>query len=440
MDRDKKDALEQIYRAAIAGADPYASVSHNITIGAGELVAGGFAYPLTDINDIYIISIGKAAAGMARAACDALGRLVTGGVVAVPHGTAVQPIGGLEVILSSHPIPDQASVDAARRALSIAHNAREDDLLLCLISGGASALAALPAVGITLEDKQETTRVLLSCGADVAELNTVRKHISGFKGGWLADAAFPAYVSGLIMSDVVGDDPGVVASGPVSPDESTYGHAVDILRMHGVYHRIPPKVIEHLEYGARGMLQETPKPGAPVFDRTRTTVVASNRAALANAADVAGYLGYEAEVIPEPLTGGAVEAAGMMAVAARERLQRRGDRPVCLLFGGETTVDVRGGGTGGRNQETALAFALAVDGVDGVCALFAGTDGVDGMTGAAGGFVDGGTAGDARGKGLNPDAHLDENDSNGLLESVGSLFSPGPTGTNVMDVGIILIG
>lgn len=439
MDEPARDALVQVYRAALAGADPYASVRDNMTVGAGEVIIGGYTYPLADIRDIYIVSAGKAAAGMARAAADTLGSLLTGGMSVSPYGLGERR-GRLDVIEASHPVPDISGVDAARKAMSIAASAREEDLVLCLLSGGASALLTLPAPGLTLEDKQETTRLLLLAGADIAEVNAVRKHLSSIKGGGLAQAAYPAWVSGLMISDVPGDDPGVIASGPASPDTSTYGQAVDILRMRGVYPRAPVNVRTHLESGAAGLIPETPKPGDPVFVKARTTVVASNRTALANAAEVAGYLGYEVELIDEPLSGEARLMGARVAVAAVARADAAHEKPVCLLYGGETTVTVNGSGKGGRNQEAAVAFSATVKGRPGINALFAGTDGIDGPTDAAGGFADGAAAGKGASLGLDPMACLAGNDSYRFLEKTGYIFRPGPTGTNVMDIGIVLIG
>lgn len=442
MEPDRKEALSQIYRAAVAGADPYTSVRDNLTIGAGELIVGGISYPLPDINDIYIIAAGKASVGMARAAVDSLGELLTAGVVSAPDGQEVPPelLLKLNVYLAAHPVPDSHGVEAARMAMSIAGRAREDDLVLCLLSGGASAMMPLPAPGLTLSDKQAATALLLASGADIMELNVVRKHLSDIKGGRLAAAVHPAWLSTLAISDVPGDDPGVIASGPCSPDESTYRQAVDILLMRGVFQRMPDRVREHLQAGAAGMLAETPKPGDPVFGKGRTTVVASNATALANAAEVAGYLGYTPVIVPEPLSGEARVAGTAAAKTALTYHLRKADKPVCLLLGGETTVTVTGGGRGGRNQETALTFASGVEGSQGVYALFAGTDGIDGPTDAAGAFADGETARSARAAGLYPEKVLAENDSYNYFDTIDGLFMPGPTGTNVMDVGIVLVG
>ena len=324
--------------------------------------------------------------------------------------------------------------------MSLAGRAHEDDLVLCLLSGGASAMMPLPAPGLTLSDKQAATALLLSSGADIMELNVVRKHLSDIKGGRLAGAAHPAWLATLAISDVPGDDPGVIASGPCSPDESTYCQAVDILLMRGVFSRMPDRVREHLQAGAAGMLSETPKPGDLVFEKARTTVVASNASALANAAEVADYLGYTPVVVQEPLSGDARSAGAAASKTALTYHLGKPGKPVCLLMGGETTVTVTGGGRGGRNQETALAFATGVEGIAGVYALFAGTDGVDGPTDAAGAFADGATVQAGRAAGLYPEKSLADNDSYNYFDTIDGLFMPGPTGTNVMDVGIVLVG
>ncbi len=437
MDEEARNTLIQLYTAAVAAADPYDAVRRNLTLGPGVLTAAGAEYPLADIENIYVIAAGKAAYHMASAAEEVLGGLVTGGIAVTKdgHGGTLERI---ELAEASHPVPDVRGEVAANRALELARAAGENDLVLCLISGGASALLPLPAKGLSLSDKQETTRLLLSCGSDIGEVNTVRKHLSAIKGGNLARAAAPAWVVSLIVSDVIGDDPGVIASGPVAPDETTYLQASDILRMRGVWGGLPETVRAHLETGMAGGLMETPKPGDTVFDKVRNFVVASNMAAIDKAAELASYMGYNARVVDYALSGEARDAAKRLCGEVEHYKEQDGRLPACLLSGGETTVTVTGKGQGGRNQEAALAFALCLDGEPGLAALFAGTDGTDGPTEAAGAFVDGGTAARAREAGLDPEAYLEDNDSHGFFGKAGGLFVPGPTGTNVMDIGIIL--
>jgi len=436
MDKDSKDVLTQIFSAAVAAADPYIAVKNSLTLAPGLLKAGDVRYSLADIHNIYIVGAGKAAYGMARAAEDVLGALVKEGAVVTKDGHG----GRLKQVLvyeASHPVPDLRGLEAGDRMLKIAEGAGEGDLVIALLSGGASSLMVQPLPGISLGDKQEATRLMLSSGADIAEVNCVRKHLSAIKGGRLALAAAPARVLALIISDVPGDDLGVIASGPTAPDETTFIQAAEILKMRGVYDRMPEAVRAALSEGGAGLLPETPKPDDKVFEGVHNVIVGSNRASLSKAAEVAGYMGFAVLTLEAPVTGEAKEVAARLSkdvIAAHET-----GTPKCLLFGGETTVTVKGAGRGGRNQEMALAFALGVDGARQCSALFAGTDGADGPTDAAGAFVDGETAQRARESGLDPVSFLADNDSNRFFEVLGDLFVTGPTGTNVMDLGIILI-
>lgn len=438
MDKDTKEVLSQIYRAAVAAADPYISVKENLALEPGALVIGGVRYPLSDVNNIYVIGAGKAAYGMALAAEDVLGGLIKEGVVVTKDGHG-GPLKHIRLYEASHPIPDGRGMAAARHILDIARGAGKDDLILCLLSGGASALMVLPAGGLTLADKQEATRLLLASGADIGETNCVRKHLSAVKGGRLAEAAHPAPLSSLIISDVIGNDLSVIASGPTAPDDTTYLQAVEILKIRGIYDRLPLAVRTHLEMGASGLLPETPKAGSPVFERVENLPVAFNLASLNKAKEVADYLGYQAVVLDSETHGEAREVAVRLAGAAIKYTESGGQTPACLLVGGETTVTVTGTGLGGRNQEMALAFALSIRG-EPVRALFAGTDGTDGPTDAAGAFADGETVYRAVELRLRPTAFLDSNNSYRFFESLGDLFITGPTGTNVMDIGIILVG
>ncbi|HLB25879.1 MAG TPA: glycerate kinase [Nitrospirota bacterium] len=438
MDRDTKEVLSQIYRAAVAAADPYISVRQNLSIEPGTLSSGGAHYSLPDTNNIYVIGAGKAAYGMAKAVEDVLKGLINEGAVVTKDGHG-GPLARIRLYEASHPVPDGRGVLAASRIMDIATGAGEDDLVLCLLSGGASALMALPAEGLALKDKQAVTRLLLASGADIGEINCVRKHLSGIKGGRLAEAAYPARVSTLIISDVIGDDIGTIASGPTAPDETTFYQASDILLMRGVYDRLPRPVADYLEKGRSGLIPETPKPGEETFAMVDNVIIASNRTALGKAKEVAEYLGYSSLIFESPVQGEAREAAARLAREARKYREGGGLLPACLIVGGETTVTIKGGGMGGRNQEMALAFAAELQGYDGIAALFAGTDGTDGPTDAAGAFADGRTVGLAHEAGLIASDLLADNDSYHFFEQTGDLFSPGPTGTNVMDIGIILV-
>jgi glycerate-2-kinase len=327
-------------------------------------------------------------------------------------------------------------VAATRRIIDLLKGADERTLILCLISGGGSALLVEPYEGISLREKQKVTNLLLKSGATINELNTVRKHLSMVKGGRLAGIAYPASIISLIVSDVVGDSLDVIASGPTAPDSSTYSDALAVLGKCQLTDQMPAKALSILERGARGEIPETPKEGDDIFTAVQNIVVASNRGALLAAKRKAEELGFQTSIISSTLQGEARDAARSLAHRA---CTAELNRPFCLLSGGETTVTVRGSGLGGRNTELALAFALEIEGESGVTLLSAGTDGTDGPTDAAGAVVDSHTIGRARTINLDAKAYLDSNDSYSFFHKTGELLITGPTGTNVMDIQIILV-
>jgi glycerate 2-kinase len=337
-----------------------------------------------------------------------------------------------------HPVPDERGVAGAERIAEIASRAEKDDLVICLISGGGSALLPLPAGSITLEEKQSVTRLLLACGADIHEINAVRKHISRIKGGQLARLAAPAAVEALLLSDVIGDDLDVIGSGPTAPDASTFAGVVRILEKYDIYDRIPASVRARIEEGQGGKTPETPKPGDAIFRRVHNSIVGSNRLALDRAAARAREFGFRTLVLASEIQGETREIARMHAAIAKEVVSSSQPvkAPACLITGGETTVTIKGDGLGGRNQEFVLAAAIDIAGLPNVVVFSAGTDGSDGPTDAAGAVADGETLG------RNPEAQrfLDANNSYRYFESLGDLVITGPTNTNVMDVRIVLIG
>ena len=421
----RRQALS-IFRAAVAAADPAAAVQLRLER------AGTSRY-----RDIFVVGAGKAGASMAAAAERVLGKRITGGLVNVKYGH-VAKLRRIELNECGHPVPDERGVAGAERIAQIAEGATRDDLVLCLISGGASALLPLPAPPLSLEDKQEVTRLLLACGADINEFNAVRKHLSRIKGGQLARFAWPAAVEALLLSDVIGDDPGVIGSGPAAPDASTFADVARIVEKYGIEKRLPASVKRRLELALDGEIAETPKPGDPVFRRVRNTVIGSNRLALAAAARRARQLGFRTLVLSSEIQGETLGVARMHGAIARE-IVRCGQPirpPACILSGGETTVTLRGNGLGGRNQEFVLAAALEISGLRDTVVFSAGTDGTDGPTDAAGAMADGSTL--AR----NPEgaAYLNSNDSYHYFEALGDLVKTGPTLTNVMDVRVVLVG
>ena len=421
----RRQALS-IFRAALAAADPADAVMRRL----GRI-------DLSRFRNVYVVGAGKAGASMAAAAERVLGRRISAGFLNVKDGCRAK-LRRIELHECGHPVPDQRGVEGARRIAQIAGAAGRQDLVICLVSGGASALLPLPAPPITLEEKQASTQLLLASGADIHEFNTVRKHISWIKGGQLARLAAPARVEALLLSDVIGDDPGVIGSGPAAPDASTFAHALQILDKYGIRARVPASLRARLEQGARGDIPETPKPEDPCFARVRNTIVGSNRLALRAAARRARDLGFRTLLLSSEIQGETREIARMHAAIAREiaKSGRPVRPPACIITGGETTVTLKGDGLGGRNQEFVLAAALDLQGVPNTVIFSAGTDGTDGPTDAAGAFADGATVSrksDAR-------AYLDRNDSYHYFESLDDLVKTGATNTNVMDVRLILVG
>ncbi len=427
MALDLRRRAAEIFRVGVMAADPAASTALALRELDLRTGAGG---------QLAVLAVGKAGFGMAAAAASVLGhRVRTSDVLVVAHDEAVRT-GGFEALRSGHPLPDERGIEAAREIERRAGVVGADDLALVLISGGASALLPAPAPGIGLDEKLEVTRQLLRGGATIHELNAVRKHLSTTKGGGLLRQLRPARVITLALSDVIDDDPSVIGSGPTAPDPSTFGDAVGVLERCGVLGSCPASVRARFEAGVRGDVEETPKPGDPVFDGAIYRIVGGNRTSVRAMATACGPA---VEVEPRPLEGEACEVGAALA----ERLAVAAPR--AFVGGGETTVTVRGAGKGGRNQELALAFALEAAG--GPLAdrrdwvfLAAGTDGRDGPTDAAGGLVDASTVARIRSAGIAPAAALADNDSYHALDAAGALMRTGATGTNVADAVLFLSG
>jgi hydroxypyruvate reductase len=430
-----RDAL-RIFHAALKAADPAEAVLRHVKVTGNLLTAGRKRVRLDSFRNVYVIGAGKASAQMAQPIERLLGKRVAGGLINIKYGHAAR-LRHIELNESGHPIPDRNGELGAQRITEIARHAGPDDLVLCLISGGASALLPLPAPPLTLEEKQETTRLLLHCGANIHELNCVRKHISAVKGGQLAQLAFPATVLALILSDVIGDDLDVIGSGPTVPDRSTFSDARAILAKYGIGGKVPAAVGERLS----GEASETPKPGDKIFANVQNLIVGSNRLAVDAAAQQAQTLGYHTLVLSTVIEGETRDVARVHAAIAKEirATGRPVKPPACVISGGETTVTIRGSGVGGRNQEFALAAAIDIAGLKDVVVLSAGTDGSDGPTDAAGAVADGNTIARAQAKGLDAVAYLANNDSYHFFEQLGNLIKTGPTGTNVADVRIMLL-
>jgi glycerate 2-kinase len=418
-----KDA-RTILKAGIAAANPTAAV---------EAALRG-RRDLDRFKRIFVVGAGKAGGTMARAAEKVLGSKIYAGCVNVKDGDPAKTR-RIQLRPCGHPVPDQRGVEGAKRIAELCVEAGEHDLVICLLSGGASALAPYPAPPITLAEKQETTRLMLSSGATIHELNALRKHISLIKGGQLARLAAPAKVVSLILSDVVGDNLDVIGSGPTAPDASTFATALAVLDKYGLRDRVPASVRERLELGEG----ETPKPGASLFAGVENRIVGSNQKSLEAAARTAKELGYRTMILASTIEGETKDVARMHAAIARQiRTSAQPLRPpACVISGGETTVTIRGKGKGGRNQEFALAAAIDIAGLSDTLILSAGTDGTDGPTDAAGAIADGNTV---RRSKMNAEAALRNNASYPFFEDLRDLIITGSTGTNVMDLHLILVG
>ena len=434
-----------IFNAALAAVDPYRAVLKSAQVRDGCLYVDGIRYDLAAFDRIIAVGAGKATARMALAIETLLGERISAGLIVVKDGHTV-PLAIIEQVEAAHPVPNEAGQAGTRRILEMVRAAGERTLVVCLLSGGASALLVAPVDGVSLQDKQEVTSLLLKAGASIDELNAVRKHLSAVKGGRLAQAAFPAQVVTMLLSDVIGDRLDVIASGPTAPDGSTFDQARAVIAKYRLEEKIPARISDYLKKGADRQVPETVKHDDRCLDKTRNVIVGAIGQALDAAAEKSRQLGFAARIISAELQGEARAAARFLAQTARTSLAglQAGERS-CLLCGGETIVTVSGTGKGGRNQELALAFALEIEGLEGVSMLSAGTDGSDGPTDAAGALVDGQTAARARGLGIDPLRHLENNDSYMFFREYDarsggrSHFITGPTGTNVMDMQLLLL-
>jgi glycerate-2-kinase len=425
------------YEAALNAVQPRKLLQSKLAMQGSTLKVDELVFDLHNFWNVYVVGGGKAGGEMAVALEQILGKWLTMGKVNVPKGNKLQTK-KITLNEASHPVPEEAGVYGAMQMLEIAKKAGPDDLLICLVSGGGSSLMPLPKEGVTLRDKQEITKMLLKSGAAIAEVNTIRKHLSAFKGGYLAKAAYPATVLSLIISDVVGDWLENIASGPTAPDKSTFQDAVDILKKYSIWDNAPLAVKETLVKGVNGIVAETPKPQDPVFEKVHNVIVGSNQSACSSVKQHFEAKGVETFLLTEPLEGDACHVAVSLAQKIYE-MKATMPKPVCLIGGGETTVTVNGKGVGGRNQELALAAALELNRLEGVVFAALSTDGVDGPTDAAGALIDDSTLRRAEMLGLNPEALLLGNDSYRFFSGLQDLVLTGYTGTNVNDLAIALI-
>jgi glycerate 2-kinase len=435
----RKDA-RQIFEAGLHAADPRDNIKRVVVKDGNIMTIGTVSYDLNHYERILVVGTGKAAAPLAQALEDILGPLLTGGIITTKYGHSL-PLTTVSCIEAAHPVPDEAGLKGSHRILELLEGTGEKDLILCIISGGGSALVPLPVAGITLEDKQKTTQELLACGANIHEINAIRKHISGIKGGKLARAAYPGTLVTLMLSDVIGDNFDVIASGPTVPDESTFADCLAILEKYGITGTIPPNVLTYLKRGVAGDEPETPKPGDPVFNKTNALIIGSAGPSIAAAHAEAKLLGYNSLILSSFIEGETKDVALVHAAIVKEILKSGNPvaQPACIISGGETTVTLHGDGLGGRNMEFALAAAIEISELEGVLMMSGGTDGTDGPTDAAGAFADGSTLQRAAEKGLQAAAYLRNNDSYHFFQHIDDLLKTGPTMTNVMDLRISLV-
>jgi len=437
----RRDALS-ILRYSIRACDPLHAIRRRVRLKRGKLRADSKSYDLGSFQRILVTGAGKASARMAQALELILGDRITSGILVTKTGHVLPLQSDIELVEGAHPLPDKEGLKGAGRIVKLLSKTDADDLVVLLLSGGGSALLVSPVPGTSLSDKIKLTDALLRCGADIKEINTIRKHISRVKGGRLAQLAQPASVLTLALSDVVGDRLDSIASGPTAPDRTTFSDCMRIIKKYSLKDRIPKSIYSHLERGASGKIKETPKPGDPIFKKVMNVIVGSNRIALEAAEEKAKGLGFNTYVLPRPVAGDTTRAAKRHVRLVKDIALRKGPvrPPACVISGGETTVQIRGGGKGGRNQELALAAAMGIKGMKNVVFLSAGTDGTDGPTDAAGAICDGQTVQRALNKGLDPKAYLVDNDSYHFFGKLGDLIITGPTQTNVMDVHLALIG
>lgn len=434
----RKDALS-IFQSALRAADPLEAVQAEVRLEKDQLIIDKRHYDLKNFRNIFVIGAGKGSARMAQAMEKILGARITEGLIVVKYGYTA-PLRKIKIHEAAHPIPDRKGLSGANKIIKLARRAGDNDLILNLVSGGGSALLPAPHKGIPLKDKQNFTDLLLRSGVTITEINAIRKHLSRIKGGHLARMAYPSTMISLILSDIIGDPVDSIASGPTSPDNTTFSDCLEILKKYQILKRTPSSVLKILRNGAKGKIEETPMRDDPCFRKTQNFIVGNNFKSLEAALQKAKILGYRSLILSSMMKGETREVALAHSAILKEIL-RSGNpvkSPACLISGGETTVTIRGRGCGGRNQEFVLAAALDMDKYKNAVVLSAGTDGTDGPTDAAGAIADNLTVSRARKLQMDPRRHLDNNDSYPFFRQLNDLIMTGPTNTNVMDVRILL--
>ena len=434
-----KTVAEQIFLSGVESVLPDKLIRSQVRLTDGILYVPESEFSLRNFEHIYVIAVGKAGALMAKEMELILGDNITDGLTVVKYGYGAE-LQKLRLIEAGHPIPDQNGFEATKRILSIANRAGERDLVICLISGGASSLMADFPEGATLDDLVSANELLVKCGADIKETNTVRKHLSKVKGGQLAKAIYPATTVSLILSDVIGNPVDVIASGPTCGDQSTFADAFEVIKKYRLLEKLPSVMTQYIQAGVAGLIPETPKPDDFVFSKTQNIIIGSNKMALQAARRKAEELGYSSYIISDGLEGDYIQVAQYVLETTDEYRNRfKGIRPTCLLFSGEPTVRVTGTGLGGRNQHLALYCATKLAGKQDITVLCAGTDGTDGPTDAAGAEVDCNTCENALANHLDPEDYLKNSDSYHFFKQLGGHIMTGSTRTNVMDLIVVII-
>jgi len=440
LDRKARKLALEALEAALEAADPKEIIKSKVTVKGSTLRIGQHKFGLQKFHRIYVVGGGKASGKMAEALESVLGNRISSGIVNVPHNSGPYKTRRIKFQGASHPIPDDAGMKGAEKMLNLVSQAEKNDLIICLISGGGSSLMPLPRGKITLSDKRQVTEALLKSGATINEVNTVRKHISAFKGGWLAKKAYPATIVNLILSDVIGDPLDFIASGPTVPDSTTFADAIEIMRRYSLWANMPQSVRIVLVEGQKDLIAETPKKGDKVFSKVYNIVVGNNRSATLAVCNKIQKMGLRSLLLTASLEGEARHVGTVLASIAKE-VGASGHplpKPCGIVAGGETTVTVVGDGKGGRNQEIALSAALNISDMDGVVVASFSTDGIEGLTEAAGALADGKTIIRSQEQGLNAKNFLANNDSFNFFSKLDDLIFTGLTRTNVNDISVII--
>lgn len=447
------EILESIFRAGLKRVDPLLMMKNQLIVNGDSLIIDtGTEHHVIDLGKfkrILVTGMGKASSRMALGLENVLGDRIDSGVIAVKYGHT-DDLKRIKIIEAGHPVPDENSIKAAESVVSYVRDAGDNDLIINLVSGGGSAVLCAPYSGegryrITLEEKQAVSKLLLSCGADIHEINCIRKHLSNVKGGRLAEFMYPARSVNLILSDVVGDNLDAIASGSTVPDSTTFENVIEIIKRYDLEKRMPACVMNLFNAGAEGQIPDTPKPGSDVFNSSLNILIGTNHHALLAAAEEGRRLGCNTEILTSALTGEAREIAHFFAAIGTDscRWKDRNKQPLCFIAGGETTVTLKGDGLGGRNQEMALSFLNILGKSDKdsgrIFFLSAGTDGNDGPTDAAGAFASHSIYRHGKDSGYDPETFIRNSDSYHYFEKTGGLFKTGPTGTNVCDIQILLV-